>query len=64
MASSPIFVVAANKIERAREELQRLYNGLEDVMGDLARAIDDHVPHGPKSHQDLLDQMHVALENR
>ena len=73
MASSPIFVVAANKIERAREELQRLdlylrdydrsglrndwsrtstiafsvhniYNGHEDVMGDVARAIENRRP--------------------
>lgn len=41
-----------------------IYTGLEDVMADLARAIDGHVPQGALSHQGLLDQMHVALDER
>ncbi len=47
-----------------RFAVHNIYNGLEDAMADLAGAIDNHVPHGARSHQRSLDQMHVALENR
>ncbi len=39
-----------------------VYNGMEDVMTDIARMIDAAVPQGPTSHQTLLDQMRVGLE--
>ena len=39
-----------------------VYNGMEDVMTDIARMIDAAVPQGPTSHQTLLDQMLVGLE--
>ena len=39
-----------------------IYNGLEDVMTDIARLVDGSVPKGADSHQALLDQMHVALD--
>ena len=38
-----------------------VYNGMEDVMADIASAIDDHVPKGASSHQALLDQMRTDM---
>ncbi|KAB1077806.1 hypothetical protein F6X53_17240 [Methylobacterium soli] len=37
------------------------YNGIEDVLLNLANDIDGSVPTGETSHQDLLDQMRAAL---
>jgi hypothetical protein len=39
-----------------------VYNGLEDIMSDVAHTIDGSAPLGPASHQALLDQMRVGLE--
>lgn len=44
--------------------MHNIYNGLEDVLLSLANDVDDFVPRGDASHQDLLDQMRVALEGR
>lgn len=41
-----------------------IYTGIEDVMLDLARDIDEHVPTGGTSHQALLDQMRVDMDGR
>lgn len=38
-----------------------VYNGLEDVMTDIAAEVDDHVPHGATLHQALLDQMQTDM---
>jgi predicted nucleotidyltransferase len=40
------------------------YNGVEDVLFNLANDVDDCVPKGDTSHQDLLDQMHVGIAGK
>ena len=39
------------------------YNGIEDVLTNIARDIDGAVPQGESSHQDLLDQMRAELRD-
>jgi hypothetical protein len=41
-----------------------IYNGIEDVMLNLANDIDGYVPSGESAHQDLLDQMSAAIEGK
>lgn len=41
-----------------------VYNGIEDVMLSLANDVDGYVPTGESAHQDLLDQMSVAIERK
>ena len=41
--------------------LHSFYNGLENIFEIIAKNIDDNVPNGNKSHQELLHQM--ASEN-
>ena len=42
--------------------VHNIYNGIEDVMLNLANDIDGYVPTGESAHQDLLDQMSAAIE--
>ena len=44
--------------------LQNIYNGIEDVLLGLANDIDDWVPTGDSSHQDLLDQMLEPIKGK
>jgi hypothetical protein len=44
--------------------VHNIYNGIEDVMLNLANDIDDYVPTGESAHQDLLDQMSAAIEGK
>ena len=44
--------------------IHNIYNGIEDVMLNLANDIDGYVPTGELAHQDLLDQMSAAIEGR
>ncbi|HXY58179.1 MAG TPA: hypothetical protein VEH76_06335 [Methylocystis sp.] len=44
--------------------IHNVYNGIEDVMLSLALDVDGSVPVGDASHQDLLDQMSVAIEGK
>ena len=39
------------------------YNGIEDVLTNIARDIDGAVPQGESWHQDLLDQMRAELRD-
>lgn len=41
--------------------LHGAYTGIEDVLSDVARAVDGSVPQGERSHQALLDQMRAPL---
>jgi hypothetical protein len=44
--------------------VHNIYNGIEDVMLNLANDIDGYVPTGESAHQDLLDQMSAAIEGK
>lgn len=44
--------------------IHNIYNGIEDVMLNLANDIDGYVPTGESAHQDLLDQMSAAIEGK
>lgn len=44
--------------------IQSAYSGMEDVMKVIAKDIDQYVPSGDQSHQDLLDQMHTETGDR
>ncbi len=44
--------------------LHGAYTGIEDVLSDVARAVDGSVPQGERSHQALLDQMRAPLQGR
>jgi hypothetical protein len=44
--------------------VHNVYNGIEDVMLNLANDIDGYVPTGESAHQDLLDQMSAAIERK
>ena len=44
--------------------LHGAYTGVEDVLSDVARTIDGSVPHGDRSHQDLLEQMRAPMTGR
>ncbi|WP_052763754.1 hypothetical protein [Microvirga massiliensis] len=39
------------------------YNGIEDVLTNIARDIDGAVPQGESWHQDLLDEMRAELRD-
>jgi HepT-like protein len=44
--------------------VHNIYNGIEDVMLNLANDIDGYVPTGESAHQDLLNQVSAAIEGR
>jgi hypothetical protein len=44
--------------------VHNVYNGMEDVLFNLANDVDGSVPTGETSHQDLLDQMLVPIPGR
>jgi predicted nucleotidyltransferase len=44
--------------------VHNIYNGIEDVMLNLANDIDGYVPTGESAHQDLLDQMSAAIDGK
>lgn len=44
--------------------VHNIYNGIEDVLLNLANDIDGYVPTGESAHQDLLDQMSAAIEGK
>lgn len=44
--------------------LHSFYNGLENIFEIIAKNIDNNVPTGNKSHQELLHQMASENENR
>ena len=44
--------------------LHSFYNGLENIFEIIAKNIDNNVPSGNKSHQELLHQMSSKNENR
>jgi hypothetical protein len=44
--------------------IHNIYNGIEDVMLNVANDIDGYVPTGESAHQDLLDQMSAAIDGR
>jgi hypothetical protein len=44
--------------------IHNIYNGIEDVMLNLANDIDGYVPTGESAHQDLLDQMSAVIEGK
>lgn len=39
-----------------------LYTGMEEVLRGLLSAVDNYVPTGDRSHQDILDQASMAVE--
>ena len=41
-----------------------LYTGMEAVLAGLLSVVDAHVPEGAQSHQDILDQASVAVDDR
>lgn len=41
--------------------LHNVYNGIEDILVNIAKDVDDSVPDGSSMHQDLLDQMAVEI---
>ena len=41
--------------------LHNVYNGMEDILVNIAKDVDDSVPDGSSMHQDLLDQMAVEI---
>jgi hypothetical protein len=44
--------------------VHNIYNGIEDVMLNLANDVDGYVPTGESAHQDLLDQMSAAISGK
>lgn len=44
--------------------VHNIYNGVEDVMLNLANDVDGYVPTGESAHQDLLDQMSAAIDGK
>jgi hypothetical protein len=44
--------------------IHSFYNGVENIFGRIAKAIDQSEPSGPTSHRDLLTQMGKATVNR
>src|SRR5437868_14440042 len=38
-----------------------VYNGMEEVMQDIATLVDNYVPTGERWHQDLIDQLATAV---
>jgi hypothetical protein len=44
--------------------VHNIYNGIEDVMLNLANDVDGYVPTGESAHQDLLDQMSAAIDGK
>lgn len=43
--------------------IHNIYNGIEDVLLNLAKDIDNYVPSGSSTHQDILDQMSADIED-
>jgi hypothetical protein len=41
--------------------LHNVYNGIEDILLNIAKDVDGSVPEGSSMHQDLLDQMAVEI---
>lgn len=41
--------------------IHNVYNGIEDVLMNLAKDVDGLAPSGPTIHQDLLDQMSAEI---
>lgn len=41
--------------------IANVYNGIENVLTDIAKVVDGSVPAGEASHQDLLDQMQAEV---
>ena len=50
------------KVVVIAQSLSNVYNGMEDVMSEIARDVDGSVPSGDAWHADLLDQMSVPLD--
>ena len=44
--------------------VHNIYNGIEDVMLNLANDVDGYVPSGETTHQDLLDQMSAPIAEK
>lgn len=44
--------------------LHSFYNGLENIFEMIAKKVDNHVPVGNKSHQELLHQMSIKNDVR
>ncbi len=42
--------------------LHNFYNGIENCLARIARGIDEHMPSGPESHRELLDQMAAKVK--
>lgn len=41
--------------------VHNIYDGIEDILSNVARDVDGSVPDGSSAHQDLLDQMAVPI---
>ena len=41
--------------------MHNVYNGIEDILLNIAKDVDGSVPEGSSMHQDLLDQMAVDI---
>lgn len=48
-------------VTAAATGVHNVYNGIEDILLNLAKDIDGSVPEGSSMHQDLLDQMAVEI---
>lgn len=44
--------------------IANVYNGVENVLADIAKTVDGSVPTGETSHQDLLDQMQAVVRGK
>ena len=51
------------KVMVVAHALTNVYNGMEDVMSEIARDVDGSLPTGEAWHADLLDQMSVELDD-
>lgn len=64
LAEKPFDVESAamrwSAVTTVASAIHNIYNGLEDVMKAVCRSVDDHIPAGSSSHQDILDQLSVA----
>jgi hypothetical protein len=54
---APEMVSAWGRTTAIASAIANVYNGIENVLADIAKAVDGSVPSGETSHQDLLDQM-------
>lgn len=48
-------------VTAAATGVHNVYNGIEDILLNIAKDVDGSVPEGPSLHQDLLDQMAVEI---